>query len=808
MRTRILFAAFLFAAGPPAWANGLLVPADYAVPPLSMVSHRVTASIDEQVAVTTVEQVFRNHTSRPLEATYLFTVPRGASVNKFSMWVDGRETAGELLEAKKAAQIYTDIVRRTQDPGLLEYLGNDLLRLRVFPVPPHGDQRVKLSFTAVATKEGGLVEYLYPMKTDGRATRTLEDFAVRVDVRSAHPVHSVYSPTHAVRTYRQSDREVRVEFERSQAALDKDFQLFFATGRSDIGITPIVHKPMTGEDGFVMLLVSPQVEAARKTRVPRDLVIVLDKSGSMTDVKMTQARKAVKHCLANLGERDRFAVVAFSTTVSTYEDELKPATAEQVERASRWVDDVRQSGGTAILPALTRALDFRGPARGRSFTVVFVTDGLPTVDETDPAKIVKAVQAKNTADTRIFTFGVGDDVNAAMLDQLADVTRAASTYVRPAEDIEAKVAALHGKISHPVMTDVKLTLSGAGLTEVYPPNLPDLFYGSQLVVIGKLRGSGPATVRLTGRVGGQTRELVEEFTIPARTDDGKEFVEHLWARRKVGYLLDQIRANGEQRELVDEVTALARRYGIATPYTSYLVVPDGPLPVAAPGRGRFGAAPPAAGMPGGFGGAFGPVPGNAPAPRTTDAAREAAQAAKPAAGGLAAGRGEVQQKQLDEFERRLSEAERKGEVGEALAKAKKDTKTLDEAARNYRAKDLAKNQTGTQGVDLALASNALRNQDRLTPTANRAAYGRQCVEVGGVWIDEGYDPKLPTVAIRSQGKAYFRILERRPEMKDVYRLGNHVVWLAPSGAALVLDPKEGQEDLPDAEIDKLFVAKK
>src|SRR5687767_11133601 len=196
MRSRLLLGVLLVAAGQQAQAAGLLIPDDVKLPPLAMVNHKVTVAVEDQVAGTTVEQTFRNHTDRPLEATYLFPVPKGASVNKFVMWVDGKETAGELLDAKKANQVYTDIVRRTQDPGILEYLGNDLMRMRVFPVPPKGDQKVKLSFTAVAPQDGGVVEYVYPMKTDGKATRTLDDFSVKVTIKSQHPVQNPYSPTH------------------------------------------------------------------------------------------------------------------------------------------------------------------------------------------------------------------------------------------------------------------------------------------------------------------------------------------------------------------------------------------------------------------------------------------------------------------------------------------------------------------------------------------------------------------------------------------------------------------------------------
>ena len=232
-----------------------------------MVKHKVDASIEDQVAITTVEQTFRNHTDRQLEATYLFPIPRGASVNKFTMWVDGKEVPGELVEADRARKIYTDIVRRTQDPGLLEYLGNDLMSLRIFPVPPRGDQKVKISFTAIAPKESSVVEYTFPVKTDGKATRSLEEFGVKLTIKSQNPIQNIYSPTHAVTINRKGDREATIEFEKNQAILDKDFQLFYGVGKEEIGMTPLMFKPITKDDGYFMLLVSPQVNASSMKRI-------------------------------------------------------------------------------------------------------------------------------------------------------------------------------------------------------------------------------------------------------------------------------------------------------------------------------------------------------------------------------------------------------------------------------------------------------------------------------------------------------------------------------------------------------------
>lgn len=799
-------------------AAGLLVPDDVKLPPLAMVSHRVLVTIQDQVAITTVEQVFRNHTDRNLEATYVFPVPSGASVNKFSMWIDGKETAGELLDAKKAQAIYTDIVRRTQDPGLLEYLGNNLMRLRVFPIPPRSEQKVKFALTSLAPMEQGVVEYIYPLKTDGKATQTLQEFLMKLSLKSQHPIQSLFSPTHAVTQKRISENEVHVEFEKQQALLDKDFQLFFGLGKNDISLSPLLYRPVASEDGYFLLMMTPHVES-RQPRVPRDLVLVLDTSGSMSDVKMSQAKKALKLLLDNLTPIDRFGLLAFSSTVRSFEEHLLPATEDQLQKARKWVDDLRAGGGTAIQPALDAALDLRTKEPTRSFTICFFTDGLPTLDERNPDQIVKNVLKRTASqeNTRIFTFGVGDDVSATLLDQLAEATRAVSTYVRPAEDIESKASALNAKISHPVMANVKLSTTNIKLHEIYPPRLPDLFQGGQLVLLGRYSGDGPASIKLRGLVGTEERELVYELTFPKQTSDGKEFVEHLWARRKVGYLLDQIRIHGESREVVQEVLTLAKKYGIATPYTSYLVVPDGPLPVIPPpGRrpprwGDFppggpiplGAAPEIAIGPGGTGGSGA---GGAKPKSAAEIARQVASQAAMAPGekSLALQRGAIQQALLTEELKNLSADKRREQYARALEKAQVDMKANQDALANLRSGQLHQNQQGKLGVDLAEASNNLRNQSRLSLTATRMANSRRLIEVGGVWIDEQFHAKMPILPVRSQSEAYFQLLQMQPKLKEVFMLGNFLVWISPSGTALVIDPKHGHEQLSAEQMRSLF----
>jgi Ca-activated chloride channel family protein len=798
MRRVLVALAVLLVVGSSARATGMLIPAEKKLPPLALVDQKVTINIEDQVAVTRIEQAFRNNTGRELEATYLFPVPKGASVRKFTMWVNGVEMPGEIVPADQARKIYTDIVSRSHDPGLLEYMNHQLIKLRVYPVPPKGDQRISLTYTSVSNSDNGLIEYMYPMRTDGKAAETLEKFSLSVNLKDQRPLTNIYSPSHPITITRPNDKEAVIGFEKNQAILDRDFQLFYQAGAKDIGLTTVTHRPIVDRPGYFMMLLSPRAELSKVQQQPRDFVYVIDTSGSMRGRRLAQAKKALRYCLDNLTEKDRFAMLNFASTVTKYTNNLQTASPGNLEAARRWVDDLEATGGTFIDGALQEALAMRSNDEGRTYTMVFFTDGQPTWGERNPAKIVDNVKKKNTGNTRIFSFGVGDDVNTVLLDSLAENTKAISTYVRESEDIEAKVSSLYSKISNPVLANLKLEVGeGVTISEVYPQELPDLFHGSQLVVFGRYTGKGHTGIKLTGKIGMETKMFDYELNFTDKTGEGKGFVEDLWARRKVGFLLDQIRVQGETKEVVDEVIALAKRYGITTPYTSYLLVPDGPPPVIGkrpPGKGPglpFGA--PQALVPGGGFGGGSPMPTSSYIPL--------AEFAKNLDKGVGQGR-------IHQEDERLRDAMKEGD-GKAKREAEDQLakRSANEKAQYYfQNKQLYNVQQGKLGVDFAVQNNALRQQNQLVRTASRNVQNRNVVEVGGVWIDDAFTPKLETVTVKAQSDAYFKILERHPEIKDVYTLGNYVIWVTPSGKALIIDANNGAETLPVADIDRLFAA--
>lgn len=774
------------------FARGILIPEDKRIAPLILVKQIVDFKIEDQIAETMVEQVFYNHSDRPLEATYIFPVPKGASVNKFTMWVDGKETKGELLEAAKAREIYTSIVRRIQDPGLLEYMENNLLKMRVFPVPARGNQRVSVSYTSVVPKEGDLMEFVFPLKGEVRSNQVAQDFSLSGTIKSQHGIANTYSPTHDINTQRKSDKEVSLSLNKAGLMGDKDFQLFYSFSDKAVGMSMLTHRPIATEDGYFSLMINPSMKGNKAKPMPRDFVFVMDTSGSMRGPKMEQAKKALKYCINSLGENDRFSMLNFATSVSLFRDEFVSANEEFKILGRKWIEGLDSTGGTAIRDALLAALDIRGNDASRPFVIVFFTDGMPTIGETNPEKITRDVIAKIKPNTRIFTFGVGDDVNATMLDMLAEKTKAATTYVRPAEDIEIKSSAMVSKISNPVLVNLSLTFSpDIQVLDIYPTSLPDIFEGSQLMVFGKYKGKGGSAIKLKGDLANEKKEFVYEYNFPEKTSDSKSFVEQLWARRKVGFLLDQIRANGEKGELVDEVTKLAKKYGITTPYTSYLVVPDHvsyPIPRPVPGYPRPHPVP------------FGLLPssGGDGNRKVLEFARE--NQSRP--GQLAEGRAATAEK-ASEF------AGAAGAPGaEQLKKAMDAKGALDRAKDALRRNDQNAVQGGKMGVDLSVQNQSFRDQTTVSETAIKQISGRSMIEVGGVWIDEGFQKSMPTMIVQAQSDAYFRLLEKQPQLRKLFGLGNYLIWVTPGNTALVIDTQEGKKTISDQEIEQMFATNK
>jgi len=578
--------------GPPPWPPRPYPPPhrQHIFAPLEVSQVKIHTRITDQLAVTSIEQEFYNPNPARLEGTFVFPVPKGAHLDKFIMEMDGRQVQAELLSADKARRLYEDIVRKLRDPALLEYADRELFKVRIFPIEPNSRKRITLSYTQLLKSDNGLVSYFLPLSAEKYSCKPVKAVSVQVELESKRPLKSIYSPSHSVEVKRDGPHRATAGYEASDVQPDADFALYFAPQKDEIGLNLLTYKTGT-DDGYFLLLASPGLDVNERQVIKKDIVFVLDTSGSMAGKKLEQAKKALQFCLENLNSGDRFEVIRFSTEVEPLFGKLVDAMKQKRDRAEDFVRDLKPIGATAIDDALKKALELQPnahkkgsdpeqkelspePGDARPFNVIFLTDGRPTIGITDEDQIVNDVKKENDGNTRIFCFGIGTDVNTHLLDKITEQTRAFSQYVLPEEDLEVKVSSFFSKIKEPVLTNPKLEFTGdIHPSKLYPSQLPDLFKGEQLVLVGRYSGSGDSAVTIKGTVNGKARKFTYEAKFGENSSDN-EFIPRLWATRRVGYLLDEIRLHGENAELRDEVTDLARKYNIVTPFTAFLIAED------------------------------------------------------------------------------------------------------------------------------------------------------------------------------------------------------------------------------------------
>jgi len=741
MRTRLVLALLcILAPAATLPAQGIIVPercrVECGIPlpnALPIESVTLDVKIEGQVATTHVTQVFRNETGATLEGTYFFPIPTSASVTEFAIWDGDRRLAGEVRPREEARRIYDAIVRRRIDPGLLEYAGENLFQASIFPINPRSTKKLELTYTQVLKAENGSVGYRYPLGI-GRNAAPVERLSGRVEVRAPSSLRTVYSPSHAVDVRREpGGRRAVATWESSRGAERRDFQLFYGLADRDVGLSLFTYRE-PGKDGYFLLLLSPSEDVAQREYAAKDVVYVLDTSGSMQDEdKMEKARRALLFGVRGLRPQDRFNVISFAGETRRMETGLIAADRAGRERGVAFVQGLRAVGGTNIDDAMTEALaQFPRDGGGRTRLLVFLTDGIPTVGETDADRIVENARRNRVEGVRVFTFGVGYDVHTRLLDRVAAENGGTAEYVEPREDLEAKVSAFFDKVNHPVLSNVALDMGGVRTDLVYPRALPDLFRGTQLALVGRYRNERElrdVTLRLSGNASPRHTFAYPGLRFPLRAEE-HDFLPRLWATRRVGWLMEQIRTNGESRELRDEVVELGTRHGIVTPYTSFLALEPGAggrppvvrgfqdlVPPPSPpgdlsGQGRAGGVAPGVQVM--------PPPPSAPMPPP---------AAEPAPV-VVTGAGAVQQSKR--------------------TRAQQEAITLEGAAVNT-------------------ANGTVRH------VGSKTFYLR-----GGVWTDAELKPetRLPETTLRFGSEEYFDLLRRTPELARFFSLGERVavVW--------------------------------
>ncbi len=548
----------------------------------------VQAKITDAAAEVQLSQLFVNDGSQQIEAAFVFPLPYDSVITEMTLLVDGKEFAAKMMKSDEARSYYESIVRKNKDPALLEWIGNGLFKTNVFPIPAGAKRTISLKYVQVLRRTDGMTDFIFPLSTARYTTRPVERTNFRIVINSDDEIKNLYSPSHGVKIERPTAKNAIVTLTEENKTPTTDFRLMYDVGRELLGAKLLSYCPeISGEssdkssgdtDGFFALFATPTLNLDHNAQpTPKTVVLVADRSGSMSGKKIEQARGALRYVLENLREGDLFNIVAYDSRVESFRPELQRLTTETKAEAVGFIESIYAGGSTNISEALKTAF---APIQDktRPTYVLFLTDGCPTTGETDETKLLEIAQSVNTNGARLMVFGVGYDVNSRLLDRMAKQGHGTPVYVRPEENIEEQVSLLYRQIESPVLTDVKVeirldeseTPTIPLLNRVYPQGEFDLFAGEQMVVVGRYKRCGAAKVCLTGKLGDEVKTWEFPATLADTGDSSCPFVEPLWAMRRVAEILDEIDAHGRNDELVKELIELATRHGIVTPYTSFL----------------------------------------------------------------------------------------------------------------------------------------------------------------------------------------------------------------------------------------------
>jgi len=535
-------------------------------------SSDVRVELVDRVLHYEVTETYVNRGSRVGEADYMFPLPKGAALQDLKLSINGEMVAGETMSSDRARQIYEQIVRQQRDPALLEWMGYGLLRARIFPIAPGETKKVVVRFQSVAEREGDAlrIDYFRGLRNAQRGGNGSPEGTTSFTL--TYPDERIYgaaySPTHSISSIDQgSTRRVEVRDASGEITL-----LIPVRKPASPAITLLANAP-GNDDGFALITLTPPAMAPRA--VPRDVTFVIDVSGSMSGKKIEQARAAGRQLLQSLSPADRFRFIDFSTDVRTFRDGYAMASSDNIRAAERYLDALEAEGSTNIGGALDQAL--AAPIQsGRLPIVLFLTDGLPTIGETNGDVIASRV-AGQRGSRRLFTFGVGSDLNISLIEQLALEGRGTASFVRPGESVERAVGIVASRLTNPLVTDVRVHADGVQLRKVHPSGPSDIFAGEDLIILARYQGSGASTLRFDGQTSAGPVSWTSRVAFPDRSRENP-FVARLWATQRVGYLSAEKRKHGASTEIDDEIRQLGDRYGIPTEFSSYLVLEPGMNP--------------------------------------------------------------------------------------------------------------------------------------------------------------------------------------------------------------------------------------
>ena len=568
-----LLSAFLLLIASIIFSDGMIIPDVYwhrppDVPtyPIRLVEHEVRMEIKGDILVAEIKEVFENPTDYTVEGVYVFPTPKGALIKDFRMIVDGRVYEGKILSKDEARRRYIEYVSKLRDPALLEYIGFEMIQLKIAPLRPGERRTIEIKYSQVLGRRENTLKLLYPLKINSVGKNRIGRIHIRGVIHG--DVLDVYSPFYELRVDRKADETV-FDFKDENMVAEKDFIVYITMGEKWAGFGFETYKPFPDEPGYFMLTIAPRLTLSEALN--KHVVFVLDKSGSMEGTKLNQAKEALKYIAENLGEGDLLTVVVFDSLIKILGKPFMtkkdlPTLLESLER-------VVADGSTNIGSALRKALYLCSKSPLKVNYIIFLTDGLPTVGlERD--EIIDMVRKLNRTKegllANIFVFGVGEDVDPVLLDTLAEENGGISKYVIREATLEEAISTLYRTISSPVLTDVKISFEGVEVEKVVPFKITGIFAGVPVRIFGKYITGGIGRIKIEGKKENTGVTYEYSFKFP-KQDDDDDYVEYVWARRYMAYLERRILIYGPNEELKREIERLSKKYGIPSILTSLLI---------------------------------------------------------------------------------------------------------------------------------------------------------------------------------------------------------------------------------------------
>ena len=563
----------------------------------------VVAEISGFVARVEVTQKFTNPYSDRIEAIYVFPLPQNAAVDDMIMKVGNRTIRGVIKTREEAKKIYEDAKNAGKIASLLEQERPNIFTQSVANIMPGDEILITIRYIQTLKYDDGGYEFVFPMVVGPRyipgsptgkqaggwapdtdkvpdasritppvlkpGMRSGHDISLKVSLDSGVPIQDIRSKSHDVHIETEGKSKAYIILQENDSIPNKDFILNYDVAGKKPEFAILTHRTRDelGESsGFFTLMIQPQAEFENDEITPKEMVFVVDCSGSMSGKPMEKAKEAMRHSIRNMNPNDSFQIIRFSSSASKFSPKPLPNTEKNVEKGLEYINAMSGSGGTRMIEGIKASLSYpNDPEKMR--IVLFMTDGYIGNEE----EILAAIEDM-LGDSRLFSFGVGSSVNRYLLERMAEAGRGTVQYVRPDEDTDFAVSKFYERISNPYLTDISIDWDGLDVDDVYPKRIPDLFSAQPVLIHGRYTTPGSGKIRLIGNIAGKESITEIDVEFPKENEENAGLVS-IWARTRVNDLMNQM-YHGENPGIVEEITNIGLEFRIMTKYTSFVAVEE------------------------------------------------------------------------------------------------------------------------------------------------------------------------------------------------------------------------------------------